>query len=139
MHCPCVKGTNCDNSPTLRGGYERSQSQLGRSWWHNIQRDALLNTRLGGPTVYRSEHRPDGDQSAIIDSMSGISVTTSLAAAIAEYHQHMMKKRGIYDRSKARKSGAPMQNLHISKSAARMLRILLFNRQSLGGDIGENG
>ena len=28
------------------------------------------------------------------------------------------KKRGIYDRSKARKSGAPMQNLHISKSAA---------------------
>ena len=49
------------------------------------------------------------------------------------------KKRGICDRSKARKSGALMQNLHISKSAARMLRILLFNRQSLGGDIDENG
>lgn len=57
--------------------------------------DNLLN--LGGALAsYRSEHRPDGDQSAIIDSMSGISVTTGLAAAIAEYHQHMMN--AMYNR-----------------------------------------
>ena len=49
------------------------------------------------------------------------------------------KKRGVYDRSKARKAGAPTQNIHISKSAARMLRILLLNRRALGSNIDENG
>lgn len=49
------------------------------------------------------------------------------------------KKRGIYDRSKARKAGPPTQNLHISKDAARKLRILLLNRRSFGSSLNEDG
>lgn len=57
--------------------------------------DNLLN--LGGALAsYRSEKRPVGDQTTTIDTMSGISVTSSLAAAIAEYHQHMMN--AMYER-----------------------------------------
>lgn len=48
------------------------------------------------------------------------------------------KRRGIYDRSKARKTGPPTQNIHISKSAAQKLRILLLSRRSLGSGIDED-
>ena len=43
--------------------------------------------------------------------------------------------RGQYDRSKSKKTGPPIRNIHLSRSAAIELRILL--RQSLGSDIDE--
>ena len=45
--------------------------------------------------------------------------------------------RGQYDRSKSKKSGPPIRNIHLSRSAAIELRILLRNRQSLVSDIDE--
>jgi len=47
--------------------------------------------------------------------------------------------RGQYDRSKSKKTGPPTRNLHLSKSAAQELRILLSNRRSLGIDLDEAG
>ena len=46
--------------------------------------------------------------------------------------------RGQYDRSKSKKSGPPIRNIHLSRSVALELRILLRNRQSLGSDIDED-
>lgn len=46
--------------------------------------------------------------------------------------------RGRYDRSKSKKTGPPVRNIHLDKDAARELRILLLNRNSLGSDIDED-
>ena len=46
--------------------------------------------------------------------------------------------RGHYDRSKSRKTGPPVRNIHLDKDAASELRILLLARCSLGGDIDED-
>lgn len=46
--------------------------------------------------------------------------------------------RGRYDRSKSKKTGPPVRNIHLDKDAATELRILLLARRSLGSDIDED-
>lgn len=46
--------------------------------------------------------------------------------------------RGRYDRSKSKKTGPPVRNIHLDKDAASELRTLLLNRNSLGSDIDED-
>lgn len=58
-------------------------------YYSHLVDDALLG--LGGALAsYRSDDRPDGDQSHRLDRMSEITVTSSLAAEVANFHAHMM-------------------------------------------------
>jgi len=40
--------------------------------------------------IYRIDNRPVGDTITKVDNMSGITVSTSLAAAIVEFHHHVV-------------------------------------------------
>lgn len=40
--------------------------------------------------IYRNNGRPEGDQTTEIDHMSGITVTSSLAASVAEFTQNIL-------------------------------------------------
>lgn len=75
--------------------------------YHRFMDDAILSL-AGAVAGYRHENRPTGDTTTTIDNMSGISITSSLAAAIAEYV--VSSENAIYTRFDDRlDDGPPVQ------------------------------
>lgn len=74
-------GAILDHQP--RGHYERGEDR----YWA-IQ-DSVIARLAWAVVYYRQAGRPDGDQTHTIQGMGGplLSVATSLAAAVAEYHE----------------------------------------------------
>lgn len=52
--------------------------------------DEAVANLAGAVALYRSGGRPTGDTTTIISSMSGIGITSSLAAAVVDFHNAMI-------------------------------------------------
>jgi hypothetical protein len=57
--------------------------------FYRLNGEALQNL-AASIACYRMDGRPDGDQTTKIDEMSQINITTSLAAAVAEFTQDIL-------------------------------------------------
>lgn len=87
--CPSGQHPN-DTHPTYT--YEGPRSERN----HDRGIDWAMANLAGAVAAYRSDNRPDGDVTHTIDHMGGFTITTSLAAAVVEFHEAMQNALAAY-------------------------------------------
>lgn len=91
-----ISGKGLDHEDVKRVGERRSE-QAGQSfpayppiYYHKLMNDRIIHLACS-VVFYRWENRPEGDQ--VVELGFGVAISTSLAAAVAEFHTASVRAR----------------------------------------------